>query len=160
LVQADVLGPIRRVHVWCEKKPEPGKMARQESKIPAGLNYDLWLGPAPHRPYHAAHVHFHWRWWWDFGGGVLGDMACPYMDLPCGARGLRTPTRVAAVGKVTYEGDNQMPDLMQVEYFYPARGEQPPVQLTWYHGVRGPDLSGKVKYDRYGSGVLFEGEKG
>jgi predicted dehydrogenase len=160
VVQSGVLGPIRRVHVWCEKKPDPGRMARQEAKIPAGLNYDLWLGPAPHRPYHPAHVHFNWRWWWDFGGGVLGDMACHYMDLPHWALGLRTPTRVSAVGKVTYEGDNQMPDLMQVEYFYAARGEQPPVQLTWYHGVRGPDLSGKVKYDKYGSGVLFEGDRG
>src|SRR5262245_774539 len=53
-----------------------------------------------------------------------------------------------------------MPDLMQVDYFYPGRDSQPPVQLTWYHGVRGPDLSGKVKYAKFGSGVLFEGEKG
>lgn len=160
IVRSGVLGPVERVQVWCEKKPEPGKLARVEAKPPAGLDYDLWLGPAPYRPYHAAHVHYHWRWWWDFGGGVLADMACHYMDLPHWALGLRTPTRISARGEVTYQGDNQMPDRMQVEFHYPAGDSGRPVHLTWYHGVKGPDLSGKVRFDGFGSGVLFEGTKG
>ena len=61
---------------------------------------------------------------------------------------------------VTYKGDNNVPDLMQVEYEYPARGDLPPVHLTWFHGVSGPDLAGKTTYQGFPSGVLFEGEKG
>jgi predicted dehydrogenase len=159
LVQSGVLGPVRRVHVWCDKRPEAGWRAKQETTPPEGLAYDLWLGPAPYRPYHKSHVHRDWRWWWDFGGGMLADMACHYMDLPHWALLLRTPTTIAATGKKTYEGDNEVPDLMQVEYEYPARGDLPPVHLTWYHGVKGPDLSGKKTFKGYGSGVLFEGEK-
>ena len=131
-----------------------------------GLNYDLWLGPAPERGYPAfrtganTSVHFHWRWWWDFGGGVLADMACHFMDLPHWALNLRHPTNVTAVGRVTYKGDNEMPDRMQVDYDYPAHGNRPGVHLTWYHGVAGPDLDGKITHNGYSSGVLFEGANG
>ena len=78
--------------------------------MPQGLNYDLWLGPAPQRGYppfrtgDSTSVHFHWRWWWDFGGGVLADMACHYMDLPHWALNLRQPTTVAAQGQNHLQG--------------------------------------------------------
>jgi predicted dehydrogenase len=160
IVQAGTLGPVSRVHVWCDTRPRAGRRARQETPVPAGLNYDLWVGPAPYRPYDPSHVPYHWRWWWDFGGGVLADMACHYMDLPHWALGLRPPTRVRASGRVTYQGDNTVPDVMQVEYHYAARGDAPAVHLTWYHGVTGPDLSGRVTYPGFSSGVLFEGERG
>jgi predicted dehydrogenase len=160
IVQAGTLGTVRRVQVWCQRRPDIGRLARQETKPPAGLNYDLWLGPAPYRPYHESHLHFKWRWWWDFGGGVLADMACHFMDLPYWALGLTHPTTVSATGKVLRQADNDVPDLMQVEYEYPARGEQPPVHLTWYHGVPGPDLDGKVVFPGFSSGVLFVGDKG
>jgi predicted dehydrogenase len=160
LVQAGAIGPVARVQVWCATLPHPGRRAKDDAQPPAGLAYDLWIGPAPYRPYHASHIPFHWRWWWDFGGGVLADMACHFMDLPHWALGLRAPTRVAAAGRKTYQGDNDVPDLLRVDYDYPARGDAPPVKLTWYHGVAGPDLDGKVTYPNYPSGVLFEGEKG
>ncbi|MCI0682132.1 MAG: Gfo/Idh/MocA family oxidoreductase [Gemmataceae bacterium] len=165
IVQAGLLGPVRRVHVWCSRRPDAMFRAKATTPPPQGLNYDLWLGPAPERGYppyrFGGHgLHFDWRWWWDFGGGVLADMACHFMDLPHWALGLRHPTTIAANGRVTYKGDNDMPDLMQVEYEYPARGAQPPVHLTWYHGQPGPDLEGKVRYEGFASGVLFEGEKG
>ncbi|HYT93876.1 MAG TPA: Gfo/Idh/MocA family oxidoreductase [Gemmataceae bacterium] len=160
IVQAGVLGPIRRVHVWCSRQADARRRAPKPPPVPAGLNYDLWLGVAPQRPYDPAHLHFHWRWWWDFGGGVLADMACHFMDLPHWALGLRAPTSITANGRVTYQGDNDVPDLLQVDYDYPARGSQPPVRLTWYHGVSGPDLGGMVTYNGFSSGVLFEGERG
>jgi predicted dehydrogenase len=160
IVQAGTLGPIRRVQVWHSGKPSAGQLARQEAQPPAGLNYDLWLGPAPYRPYHAGHVHFAWRWWFDFGGGVLADMACHYMDLPHWALELRRPSAISAEGRITYKGDNDVPDIMKVDYHYPARDKLPPVHLTWYHGVAGPDLNGKVTYRGFNSGVLFEGQKG
>lgn len=166
IVQAGSLGPIRRVKVWCNTQLQPGFRVKEATPAPKGLNYDLWLGPAPeqgHPPFRTGNstsVHFHWRWWWDFGGGVLADMACHYMDLPHWALNLRHPTQVTATGRITHKGDNQMPDKMQVDYEYPSRGNLPAVQLTWYHGVNGPDLDGKVTYDGYGSGVLFEGANG
>ena len=166
IVQAGVLGPVRRVQVWCNTQLQPGFRVKEPQPVPKGLNYDLWLGPAPERGYPpfrtgtSTSVHFHWRWWWDFGGGVLADMACHYMDLPHWALNLRHPTSNAAQGRITYKGDNEIPDKMQVDYEYPARGTLPPVHLTWYHGVSGPDFDGKILHPGYTSGVLFEGQRG
>ena len=166
IVQSGAMGPIRNVKVWCNTLLQPGFRVKEPQPVPKGLNYDLWLGPAPERGYPpfrtgtSTWVHFHWRWWWDFGGGVLADMACHYMDLPHWALNLRQPTQVTAVGRITYKGDNEIPDRMQVDYEYPARGTLPPVHLTWYHGVNGPDLDGKITHQGYASGVLFEGERG
>jgi predicted dehydrogenase len=160
IVQSGAIGPISRVQVWCSTKPASGYLAKTEIKPPAGLNYDLWLGPAPYRPYDESHLHFVWRWWWDFGGGVLADMACHYIDLPTWALGLTAPTKISASGKVVHKGDNPVPDVMQVDYQYPARGDQQPVHLTWYHGVVGPDLATPASFHGYKSGVLFEGTKG
>jgi len=160
IVLSGILGPIARVHVWCQKRPTPGFLAKKETPPPSGLNYDLWLGAAPYRPYHPSHLHFDWRWWWDFGGGILADMACHYMDLPFWALDLRAPSRISATGKVAHEGDNDVPDVMQVEYHFGPRGAAPAVHLTWYHGVMGPDVEGTRVYPGYESGVLFEGENG
>jgi predicted dehydrogenase len=166
IIQAGTLGPVRRVHVWNAGRPVPGRRVREAQPVPRGLNYDLWLGPAPQQSYppfrtgDSTSPHFHWRWWWDFGGGVLADLGCHYMDLPHWALNLRQPTTVAATGRKTYQGDNTVPDILQVDYEYPARGSQPPVHLTWYHGVRGPDLAGNTVYDGFASGILFEGERG
>ncbi len=166
IVRSGTLGAVRRVHVWNSGRPVAGFRVPKPAPVPAGLNYDLWLGPAPQTAYPPfrtgdnASPHFHWRWWWDFGGGVLADLACHYMDLPHWALNLHQPTSVQAQGRVTYKGDNTTPDVMQVDYEYPARGAQPPVHLTWYHGVGGPDLQGKITYPGFGSAILFEGEKG
>jgi predicted dehydrogenase len=160
IVQAGVLGPIRRVQVWCAKQPDTRKLAKSPVKVPPGLDYDLWLGPAPERPYDPAFLPFHWRWWWDFGGGILADMACHFMDLPHWALSLRTPTMVEATGKKIGKGDHDVPDVLQADYHYPARGDLPAVHLTWYSGVQGPSLDARQPYHGYGNGVLFEGDKG
>jgi predicted dehydrogenase len=161
IVQAGILGPIRRVQVWCAKQPDTRKLSQTPVKKPAGLDYDLWLGPAPQRPYDPAFLPFHWRWWWDFGGGILADMACHYMDLPHWALDLRTPTTVEAMGgKKLGKGDHVVPDVLQVDYQYSARGNQPPVHLTWYSGMMGPSLEAKGPFNGFANGVLFEGEKG
>src|SRR2546429_4118317 len=68
--------------------------------VPANLHWDLWLGPAPERPYNPAYVPFNWRWWWDFGGGTLGDMGCHHIDLPKWALKLGNPTSVEAISSV------------------------------------------------------------
>ncbi|MFN3649529.1 MAG: Gfo/Idh/MocA family protein [Armatimonadota bacterium] len=161
LVQAGAIGPVRRVDVWCERSPDRGKLGPQGT-APSTLDYDLWLGPAPERPFNSQIVPFGWRWWWEFGGGVLADMACHFMDLPHWALGLRHPERVKAEGTTFTDADNTVPNLLKVDFHYPARGSQPPVHLVWWHGTPGPrDDEGKVRsLHGFGSGVLFTGEKG
>ena len=156
IVQAGVLGKIPRVHVWMAGGPRSGLRVSQGTP-PAHVNYDQWIGPAPMRPFHDSHFHFNWRYWWDFGGGVLGDFGCHFMDLPFWALGLRAPASVEAKGEKTYQGDNEVPSNMQVDYHFPADGDRSAVHLTWYHGTwrpPGADVYG------LGSAVLFEGERG
>ena len=161
IIQAGTIGPVRNVKVWVNRSPDPGMRAAERTNPPRGLDYDLWLGPAPYRHYHPSHLHFNWRWWWDFGGGVLADMACHFMDLPHWALNLRTPTRVTAEGRVTHQAANRTPSLMQVNFEYAARGDMPPVTITWYHGAPRPSITNN-NVENYGftSGVLFEGERG
>ncbi|MEZ6116429.1 MAG: Gfo/Idh/MocA family oxidoreductase [Pirellulaceae bacterium] len=156
LVQSGVVGPVRRVHVWMANIVQPG-MRVTDGTPPDHVDYDLWIGPAPMRPFHASHFHFNWRYWWDFGGGTLGDFGCHYMDLPFWALGLTYPTSIDAQGKKTYEGDNELPDSLRVDYQFPARDDLPPVHMTWYHGDARPSWIGE--FDK-NSGVLFEGERG
>jgi predicted dehydrogenase len=160
IIQAGMLGPVKRVQVWCSKQPDTRKLAQTPAKVPATLDYDLWLGAAPERPYDPAFLPFHWRWWWDFGGGILSDMACHFMDLPHWALDLRLPVSVKATGKKVGSGDHDVPDLLQADYRYPARGDLPAVDLTWYSGVQGPGLDATKPFHGFGNGVLFEGEKG
>ncbi|MEM7232534.1 MAG: gfo/Idh/MocA family oxidoreductase, partial [Planctomycetota bacterium] len=97
------------------------------------------------------------RYWWDFGGGTLADFGCHFMDLPYWALDLREPISAVAKGEKIQKGDNQVPDVMQVDYQYPKRGDLDPVHLTWYCGgwkPEGADIYGK------GNAVLFEGEHG
>lgn len=161
LIQAGAIGPVNRVEVWVGSRPLPRKRVATGAP-PANLDYELWLGPAPEFPYNSEVVPFHWRWWWEFGGGVLADMGCHFMDLPTWALGLKAPERVSASGTPVSGGDNNVPVEMRVDYHYPARKAQPPVHLTWFHGISGPrDEAGQVRnLHGYGSGVLFHGEKG
>jgi predicted dehydrogenase len=167
IIQAGLIGAVKRVHVWNGSRPVGGKRTGQ--KPSSKFDLDLWLGPNTTEFFEAAMnksswsfewPHFHWRWWWEFGGGTLADLGCHYIDLPFWALGLTAPTRVSATGKKTYSGDNSTPDVMQVDYQFPATGTNPAVHLTWYHGVGGPGLEAPPTYKGFGSAVLFEGEKG
>lgn len=155
-IRSGAIGTVARVHVWNPVRPEPG-IRVQNGTPPATLDYNLWIGPAPMRPYHVSHLHFRWRWWWDFGGGVLADLGCHYIDLAFWALGLTAPIAIEAKGKKDYDGDNEVPGVMQVDYHFPARAAQPPVHLTWYHGGWKPE--GAEKYGMPAA-VLFVGEKG
>ena len=157
IVRSGALGKISRVHVWMGGRPMAGGKRATEGQPPENVDYDLWLGPAPYRPYHPSSFHFNWRYWFDFGNGILGDFGCHYMDLPHWALDLRAPLTVEAKGEKDYEGDNDVPGKLQVDYHYPARGELPPVHLTWYHGGLMP--AGADVYSM-GSAVLFEGSQG
>jgi predicted dehydrogenase len=160
IVQSGVLGKIPRVHVWQGTRPIPGKRV-EDGAPPDHIDYDLWLGPAPFRPFHPSHFHFNWRYWFDFGGGAFADMACHYMDLPHWALGLRAPLTIEARGEKDYEGDNDVPGKLRVDYHYAAPesgpGKGTPVHLTFHQGGLLPEGGEVYKRD---SAVLFEGEKG
>jgi predicted dehydrogenase len=164
LIKAGAIGTVRKVDVWCEKQPSPGRRLTTGTPPPT-MDYELWQGPAEPMPYNPAIVPFHWRWWFQFAGGILGDMGCHYMDLAHWALDLNAPTKVAATG-TTFDkavADNfDIPVEMQVDYVYPATDARPEVQLTWWHGITGPRAAGGKPQSPQGyrNGVLFQGDKG
>jgi predicted dehydrogenase len=169
LVESGTIGPIRECHVWVGVNYAGGKLMKKEN--PAGVDWDLWLGPAPKRDYvecaingkHETVHPFHWRWFWDYGSGGLGDFGCHYMDLAHWALKLRHPTSVTAIGP---DRDNEATTAgLVVKYEYPARGDLPPVKLTWYDGGRKPEVLSTFKDSDgkpldWDSGQLFIGQHG
>ncbi|MCA9119472.1 MAG: Gfo/Idh/MocA family oxidoreductase [Planctomycetaceae bacterium] len=167
LVETGAIGPIREVHVWASAVYTGGKFTTNTS-APKNLDWDLWLGPAVERPYSEGVHPFNWRRFWDYGTGALGDFGCHYMDLVHWALKLRNPTSVSAQGP-EYDPVST-PAWCVVDYEYPARGDLPPVKLTWYDSGKKPsqlesiikrqplDQNGKPM--NAGSGQLFVGEKG
>ena len=158
LIESGAIGAVSQVHVWCGRVFEtPGKPA-ETAPVPKGLHWDLWLGPAPAHPYSLSYHPRGWRRWWDFGGGTLGDMGSHYMDLPFWALKLRAPNSIEAEGPPPQA--ESAPAWLVVRYQFPARGSLPPVQLTWYHGGKLPELVKEGKTPDWSSGVLFVGSKG
>ena len=98
VVRAGIIGEVREVHVWTDRPIWPQGISRPEGSkpVPDYLDWDLWLGPAPERPYHDGYHTFKWRGFWDFGTGAIGDMGCHNMDAAFWALGLVAPTRVEA----------------------------------------------------------------
>jgi predicted dehydrogenase len=166
LIQSGAIGTVKEVHVWCARSYAGGERPKETEPVPQGLHWDLWLGPAPRRPYHhgpdkkgnGTYEPFNWRGWWDFGGGTLADMACHHMDLPFWALRLRHPTSVVAEGPRAHP-ESTGPWLI-VHYDFPARDKQPAVKLTWYDGGKRPPHFAQGKLPRWGDGSLFVGEKG
>ena len=128
--------------------------------MPATLDWDLWLGPAPSRPYHPAYLPFKWRGWWDFGTGALGDIGCHSFDPVFRALKLGHPLSVQAsssrVNTETY------PLASMITYEFPARGEMPPLKLIWYDGNLRPPRPPELEEDREmgTNGHLLIGDKG
>jgi len=179
IIQAGGIGPVSEAHVWTNRPiwPQaPGVVARPDDTppVPKHVHWDLFLGPAPERPYAVyppnkkgeikpAYHPFAWRGWWDFGTGALGDMACHTANMPFMALKLQYPTSVSAesgpVNPETYPG------WATATWEFPARGDMPPVKLVWYEGHRddvrnlpAPELlKGQMASD---SGALLVGTKG
>ncbi|MCA9248083.1 MAG: Gfo/Idh/MocA family oxidoreductase, partial [Planctomycetales bacterium] len=96
-IQAGAIGNVTEVHVWTNRPVWPQGGDRPEPQdVPAHVKWELFLGPAPYRPYAAGYHPFKWRGWWDFGTGALGDMACHTFNMPFAALDLRDPTSVVA----------------------------------------------------------------
>jgi predicted dehydrogenase len=179
IVRSGALGPIREVHAWTNRPiwPQGQDRPSRRDTPPECLHWDLWLGPAPERPFVAnqreryrdadgklkerekqVYHPFAWRGWWDFGTGALGDMACHILDPAYWALDLKNPTAVEAEGEP--HKPESAPNWQIVRYEFPARGELPPVKLTWYDGGKKPpeELIEGEKMQEGGS--LLIGEKG
>ena len=136
LVRGGHIGEVKEVHVWTNRPIWPQGIDRPKDTpaVPKTLDWDCWLGTAPERPYNRAYVPFNWRGWWDFGTGALGDMACHTMNLPFLALKLEAPISVEA--ESSKFNSETYPTWAKVRYEFPARGDMPPVTLTWYEGHR------------------------
>lgn len=156
VIRSGAIGPVREVHTWAGRSWGGGDRPQDMPPIPKHIHWDLWLGPAPARPYHPTYLPANWRKWWDFGGGNLADMACHHMDLPFWALELRSPTSVEAEGPAVHP--ETCPLGLIVRYEYAGRGDLPPVKLTWYDGDRIPAKIHGIATG--GGGNLFVGERG
>jgi len=150
--------------VWSDRPvnwwPQPLERPKDTPPVPPELDWDLWLGPAPYRPYHSAYVPSKWRAWFDFGTGALGDMACHNMDSAFWALKLGHPISVQA--ETTEVFPETFPASSTIVYDFPARGDMPPVRLTWHDGLRKPPRPAELPQgeDLPSNGVLLIGEKG
>jgi predicted dehydrogenase len=166
-----VIGPVREVHVWSDRPTHRGKMPlwwaqgierpKDTPPVPPTMEWDLWLGPAPQRPYHPAYAPFRWRGWWDFGSGGLGDMGIHNLAPVFSALKLGPPESVQ--GSSTPVFPETVPVACTVHYQFPARGEMPPVKLHWYDGGLLPERPAELEENREldpEDGILFVGDKG
>ncbi len=158
------IGDVREVHAWTNRPVWPQGIGRPSGSppIPSTLDWDLWVGPSPMRPYHPDYLPFKWRGWWDFGCGALGDMACHVMDPLVWALKLKYPTSVEACA--TKVNKETFPHASIVRFEFPARHGMPPVTINWYDGGMKPprpdELEEGRRLEQASSNVLFMGDKG
>ena len=170
-IWAGVIGTVREVDAWCSLSYSPhghswwssplSERPKDGLAVPTDLDWDLWLGPAPERPYHSCYHPAVWRCWWDFGCGMMGDRGAHTLDSVFSALKLGAPTSIEGSG---VEGGNAEvhPDKAVVVYQFPEREGFPPLKLTWYEGQEPPrpkELEEGRKLPDEG-GVLFKGDKG
>ncbi len=174
LIQAGAIGPVHEVHVWVSRAW--GRQSEEEAKrnkdviwsferpreaepVPAGVDWDLWLGPAPARPFHS--IYFpgpRWYRWWDFGGGTMSDLGAHRLDLPFWALKLDAPVAVEASGPPPHA--EIAPASMSATFHYGPRGDLPAVKVIWYQGTVKPDLWKEGKIPAWTDGALFIGSRG
>jgi predicted dehydrogenase len=163
------IGQVHEVHVWTDRPlnginkvywPQGVDRPKETPPVPETLDWDLWLGPAPYRPYHPCYLPFIWRGWWDFGTGALGDIGCHSLDPVFRVLKFGHPTSVEAC--CTLVNNETYPVASRVTYEFPAREDLAPVRLHWYDGgmkpPRPPELEDGRRWDT--NGALYIGEKG
>jgi predicted dehydrogenase len=169
MIADGAIGPVREVHVWTDRPsnglfneywPQGIDRPTETPPVPSTLDWDLWLGPAPARPYHPAYLPFRWRGWWDFGTGALGDIGCHSLDPVFRALKLGHPDSVEASS--TRVNGETFPLASMVTYQFPAREEMPPVKLVWYDGGLRPPRPAELESERRlgTAGHLFIGDDG
>jgi predicted dehydrogenase len=181
IIRAGVIGPVREAHVWVNRAwgLQSQEAAKRNKDIvyvadrpkeamapPPNLSFDLWLGPAPERPYHD--VYFpgpKWYRWWDFGNGTMSDLGSHWLDLPFWALQLRAPLTIESHSALPPHPEIA-PASMTAAYEYGPRGDMPAVKVTWYQGEDKPQIwkDGKLPMKDgkpvWNDGHLFVGDKG
>ena len=163
------IGEVREVHAWTDRPVWPQGLQRPKEimKVPKTMDWDLFIGPAPMRPYHEIYTPWNWRGWWDFGTGAFGDMACHVLDPVYRSLNLGYPDKIQ--GSSSLINTESPPQSEKVEFSFPARDNMPKVALPevkvhWYDGglfPNRPDLLPEglnLMSDGLG-GCLFIGSK-
>jgi predicted dehydrogenase len=166
---AGLLGDVREVEIWTNRSatsagvvwPQGMPEWPKAETAPSHVAWDLFLGRAPNRPYSSAIHPFRWRGFIDYGCGALGDMACHIMDAAYWNLNLGAPTSVE-LKKIEGKSTVAFPKSAVVEYQFPARGNLPPVKLTWYEGGEKPAKPAQLEAERElaKGGQLLVGSKG
>ncbi len=173
LIQGGAIGPVHEAHVWVSRAWGLQSQAAAEANkdrvyvterpaampVPEGLHWDLWLGPAPERPFND--VYFpgpKWYRWWDFGNGTMSDLGSHWNDLPFWALQLKAPLTIEAFGPTPHP--EIAPATMRAVYEFGQRGDLPPVKFTWYQGEDRPEIWQQQGIPQWPNGALFIGKKG
>lgn len=163
-IQDGAIGPVREVHAWVGagrwNKELTGRPLETPA-LPAGINWDLWLGPREPRPYHPAYAPVTWRDFWAFGSGAIGDFGCHDLDAACWALDLKNPVSVEA--HPAGDMDAEIAPHGEIIYYdFGPRADQPPVRVTWYDGGLKPASPQAMPAGRSlpSRGVLFVGDRG
>ena len=165
-IWAGVIGEVREVHAWTgasrwNKKYYAGRPP--EEPVPAGVNWDLWLGPREKRPYSSAYSPVTWRDYWAFGTAPIGDFFCHNFDPAVWALDLHSPVSVEAYGAGGVDSEMAPPGGIYTYHFAP-RGKFPALKAVWYDGGLMPErpegLDEEEQLGAGGNGTLFIGDKG
>lgn len=170
------IGAVREVHAWTNRPVWPTGIEVERPKetppVPATLDWDKWIGPAPMRPYHPTYHPRNWRAWWAFGTGSLGDLGCHILDPVFWSLKLKYPTAVEGCistyweefWKKTEPKLEMFPRSSIIHYTFPARENMPELKLAWYDGGMMPPRPDELEEGRMmgdaDGGVLFVGDKG
>jgi len=159
---------VREVHNWSSRPFWPQGIDRpaEAQPVPEGLDWNLWLGPAPERPFNHAYLPFVWRGWYDFGCGSFGDMGCYSFAGVFKILGLTPPVGVESCSSESF--DESFPKASIVHLDYPAVGDRPGVRMSWYDGgLRPKRPAGLRAEDQHffqagedNEGILYVGDKG
>jgi predicted dehydrogenase len=163
-LRAGAIGKIREAHAWVPATRWNSELKGYpvgNSLVPIGFDWDLWLGPARHRPYHEAYTPVNWRDFWDFGCGALGDFGCHDLDAVTWAYDLQAPESVQIFPAGFSNGD--IVPFGEIGYYqFAAKDKQPPLKLTWYSGGLRPQHHEMLpkEYTYTSRGTMFVGDKG
>ncbi|HZQ53558.1 MAG TPA: Gfo/Idh/MocA family oxidoreductase [Bryobacteraceae bacterium] len=182
ILMSGIIGPVREVHIWTHHPIYPAGQVRPKETpdVPYGLDWDIWIGPAPERSYHPKYHPWIWRCWWDFGSATVGDMLCHGMHVYYKALELGSPSSIYAYGTTMYggyfhmlpDGQEDLPRVIRtpesesysnvIMWDFPERNGRPALRMIWYDGGMRPprpvELDPKTPMPK--EGLLFIGEKG
>jgi predicted dehydrogenase len=166
LISENAIGPVRSIDIWTKRASAFWKQGLatpvHADPIPDGLNWDMWLGPAPMRPFSRSYLPFIWRAWYDFGCGALGDMGEYGFDTISRAVNLQPADRIEA--STTDRFPECYPVASSIHFRFPATASRPEIKLNWFDGgiepSRPSELGDSIPIGTNGEGVIYTGDNG